>query len=61
MVNGENGNAPGKGKEREKMMFIEDVAEGMDRMLDDGGGVVDESVTYETPVLRNLLVEDDEK
>ncbi|WCN38271.1 hypothetical protein [Aneurinibacillus uraniidurans] len=43
--------------EREHMAFIEDVSEGMDRMMDEGGGVVDEVIAYETPTMRNDLVE----
>lgn len=43
--------------EREHMAFIEDVSEGMDRMMDEGGGVVDEVIAYQTPIMRNDLVE----
>lgn len=42
----------------EHMAFMEDVAEGMDRMMDEGGGVVDEVLAYETPIMRNDLVEE---
>lgn len=44
-------------RNRQEMTFMEDVAEGMDRMMDEGGGVVDEVLAYETPVQRNELVD----
>ncbi|AMA71886.1 MULTISPECIES: hypothetical protein [Aneurinibacillus] len=47
-------------REKKDMSFLEDVAEGMDRMMDEGGGVVDETLTFETPVQRNNLVDVDQ-
>ncbi|ERI10606.1 hypothetical protein [Aneurinibacillus aneurinilyticus] len=44
-------------RNRQEMSFVEDVAEGMDRMMDEGGGVVDEVLAYRTPVQRNELVD----
>ncbi|BAU26698.1 hypothetical protein DFP93_11862 [Aneurinibacillus soli] len=43
--------------EQKHMAFVEDVSEGMDRMMDEGGGVVDEVIAYRTPTMRNDLVE----
>jgi hypothetical protein len=48
-------------RNRQEMSFLEDVAEGMDRMMDEGGGVVDEMFTFETPVQRNELVDVDQQ
>ncbi|MBN6186783.1 hypothetical protein JQN58_07215 [Aneurinibacillus sp. BA2021] len=47
-------------RDRQDMAFMEDVAEGMDRMVDEGGGVVDEVLAYKTPVQRNELVDVDQ-
>ncbi|GEN32846.1 MULTISPECIES: hypothetical protein [Aneurinibacillus] len=47
-------------RNRQEMSFLEDVAEGMDRMMDEGGGVVDEVWAYHDPVQRNELVDVDQ-
>jgi hypothetical protein len=44
-------------RDKQEMSFLEDVAEGMDRMMDEGGGVVDEVWAYHTPIQRNELVD----
>lgn len=35
----------------------EDIAEGMDRMMDEGGGVVEQNVPIGAPIARNDLVQ----
>lgn len=54
---GSNPSAPAAEQSIVEQGQEEDIAEGMDRMMDEGGGVVEHHASEDAPVSRNDLVQ----